>query len=551
MRHLFFVFIVLFAGIAHGQEAASYTCPMHPHYISTDADGVCPICGMDLVPVAQASSGDSGREEGIAVSSAMIQTMGVRTAPAEVVSFARQIRAFGRVEPSTRAETVVASRVEGWIEDLSVTAEGDRVEKGDLLYRVYSPDLIGAQQDYLAALRTGADGRIDAAAQRLRSLGMQNAVIASLREGRAVIERMPVTAEENGVVAELAVRDGTYVRPGAIILRLQRYDEVWIIASVAEQDLPAIAEGTLATVSVSAAAVPEREARVDYVYPTVNAETRTGSVRIVLSNENNALRPGAYADVTFAVEDRPRLSVPSEAILRDSRGAHVVIALGGGRFAPRPVQTGLSAMGRTEIIAGLQPGEEIVTSGQFLLDSESSLREGFAKMSGGLGPEVALSDLPMTEETLAMVDHFVDAALYIHEALVDGYSVQPSFLEPTLRVGETLRARYANTRLSPIILHTEGAVRAAQNADGPEELAAALSDLMEGLRPWLLEGAPQHYADNGLALFQTEEDHLWVQEGSGPINPYGNGVAERIEWPEAMTMGGAPSNRPAMAGHNH
>ncbi len=550
MKQLVLILIVLFAGVAHGQEAATYTCPMHPHYISTDADGVCPICGMDLVPVSEAPSGDSGDQAGIAVSPAMIQTMGVRTAPAEVVSFARQVRAFGRVEPSTRAETVAASRVEGWIEDLSVTAEGDRVEAGDLLYRVYSPDLIGAQQDYLAALRSGAGGRIEAAAQRLRSLGMQDSVIETLREGRAVIERMPVTAEENGVVSALSVRDGTYVTPGDVILRLQRYDEVWIIASVAEQDLPSIDEGTPATVSVSAAAVPEREARVDYVYPTVDPDTRTGRVRIVLSNEDEALRPGAYADVTFAVDDRPRLSVPSEAILRDSRGAHVVIALGGGRFAPRPVQPGLSGLGRTEIVAGLEPGEQIVTSGQFLLDSEASLREGFSKMNGGLGPEVPLSDLPMTDETLAMVDHFVDAALYFHEALVDGYAVQPSFLDPTLGVGETLRARYANTRLSPILLHAEGAVRAAQAVEGPAELADALSDLMEGLRPWLLEGAPQHYAEEGLTLFRAGEDRLWVQEGGDPVNPYGDGDAERIVWPDAMAMDNV-SDRPAMAGHNH
>ncbi|ADM10800.1 heavy metal efflux protein, putative [Parvularcula bermudensis HTCC2503] len=550
MKHLILILIVLFAGAAHAQETETYTCPMHPHYISMDADGVCPICGMDLVPVSEAPLVDGGDQAGIAVSPAMIQTMGVRTAPAEVVSFARQVRAFGRVEPSTRAETVAASRVEGWIEDLAVTAEGDRVEAGDLLYRVYSPDLIGAQQDYLAALRSGAGGRIEAAAQRLRSLGMQDGVIATLREGRAVIERMPVTAEEDGVVSALSVREGTYVTPGDVILRLQRYDEVWIIASVAEQDLPLIAEGTPATVTVSAAAVPEREATVDYVYPTIDPETRTGRVRIVLSNDDQALRTGAYADVTFAVDDRPRLSVPSEAILRDSRGAHVVMALGGGRFAPRPVQTGLSALGQTEIVAGLEPGEEIVTSGQFLLDSEASLREGFSKMGGGLGPEVPLSDLPMTDETLAMVDHFVDAALYFHEALVDGYAVQPSFLDPTLGVGETLRARYANTRLSPIILHAEGAVRAAQEAGGPAELADALSDLMEGLRPWLLEGAPQHYADEGLTLFRAGEDRLWVQEGSQPANPYGDGDAERIVWPDVMAMDDA-SDRPAMAGHNH
>ena len=141
------VFLIVLA-FAHAEDEQQYTCPMHPHYISTDPDGNCPICGMDLVPVASDGAAPDGGGTTITVAPAMIQTMGVRTAAVETASFSRIVRAYGNVEPNTRRETISASRVEGWIEDLAVTAEGDTVAPGQLLYRVYSPDLVAAQKDF-------------------------------------------------------------------------------------------------------------------------------------------------------------------------------------------------------------------------------------------------------------------------------------------------------------------------------------------------------------------------------------------------------------------
>ena len=176
-------------------QAAQYTCPMHPHYISTDPDGACPICGMDLVPVKNNANADTGikTNSGINVSSAMLQTMGVRTSKAKVIEFGRTLRAFGTVEANERLENVSVSRLEGWIEDLNVRAEGDTVVDGDLLYRIYSPDLIAAQRDYVGALSSGNEKRILSVKQRLLSTGMQEQALRQLTQRKTVIDKVPVS----------------------------------------------------------------------------------------------------------------------------------------------------------------------------------------------------------------------------------------------------------------------------------------------------------------------------------------------------------------------
>ncbi len=526
-----------------GAQASQYTCPMHPHYVSTDPNGTCPICGMDLVPAS--ADADASRGDGaIAVAPEMIQTMGVRIVPAEIADFGKSVRAFGAVETNERLETVVASRLEGWIETLAVRAEGDAVRPGALLYRVYSPDLIAAQQDHLNALDLGNESRIAASRQRLRSLGMQRHAIEQLAQTRELIERVPVYAETGGTVAELQTREGDYVKPGAPIMRLQSYAAVWVMASIPEADLPLVAAGLRVRLDFPSAPEAPAEGTVDYIYPTIDPRTRTARVRIEVDNAAGYLRPGAYADVVMDLGGEARLSVPSEAVLRDSRGAHVIVALGDGRFAGRAVRTGVSANGRTEILAGLTSGERVVASGQFMLDSEVHLREGFSKLqpftSTPAGPGTPLSALPVDASTLAEIDHFTDMALYVHEALTDGYRIDPYFLDPALGLGETLRIRFSNTKLVPILENAEAALRAAKTVRRGEPLADELARLMKALEPWLLSGAPIHYRDAGFVLFRDAgSGHLWIQEGGDPRNPYGDGEAETIAWPDPMAVGGA------------
>jgi Cu(I)/Ag(I) efflux system membrane fusion protein len=263
------------------------------------------------------------------------------------------------------------------------------------------------------------------------------------------------------------------------------------------------------------------------------------------------VRPGAYADISMNLGGEARLSVPTEAVLRDSSGAHIIVALGGGRFAGRDVRTGASANAQTEILAGLEPGELIVASGQFMLDSEVNLREGLAKLQPPstlkIGPDTPLSDLPIDATTLAEIDHFTDIALYFHEALTDGYRIDPNFVDPAIQLGERLQTRFANTKLVPILEMSETILRVAKDARKDQALADQLSQLMEALEPWLLEGAPIHYRDAGLTLFKdAESGRIWLQESEAPTNPYSDADAEIVAWPDPM----AGMEMPASDGHS-
>lgn len=354
---------------------ALYTCPMHPNYLSLDPSGRCPICGMELVPAENTQGGSS-----VAVEPAMVQTMGIRTAEAAVTTFGRSVRAFGTVETDERLEAVSAARIEGWVRSLEVSAIGDAVTDGDLLLRIYSPELISAQQDYLHADASGDARRIAAVYQRLRSIGMQAAAIDQLAREERIIEEVPVYAEASGTVVQLEVSAGDYVKPGDPILTLQSFAQVWVMARIPEQDLPLMRGGLPASLTFPSAPDAPGSGQVDYIYPTIDSATRTGRVRIEVDNDLGLLRPGAYADITLDLPGEPRLSIPTEAVLRDSRGAHVIVALGNGRFAPRSLNTGLVSGERTEVLSGLAEGELVVASGQFLLDSEVNLREGLSRL---------------------------------------------------------------------------------------------------------------------------------------------------------------------------
>jgi len=527
------------------QVAQTYTCPMHPHYISTDPDGTCPICGMDLVPVTSGTAQDNA----VSVSPDMIQTMGIRTSPVTAYNFNNSLRAYGTVEPNTRLESMAASRLEGWISGLTVRAEGDVVRRGQRLYFIYAPDLIAAQKDYLASLRIGNTRRIEAVTQRLKSVGLQDSLIERLTETQELIDRVPVYSEGYGVVTELMVRDGDYLKPGDPVVRLQRYDKVWVIASIPESDLSNMSEGLTATLDFETLPNDPVQGRVDYIYPTINAETRTARVRIGLDNDDGKLKPGAYADIRFERDNDEKttsaLAVPSQAILRDSRGSHVILALGDGRFEPKAVRTGRNANGRVEILSGLSAGDVIVSSGQFMLDSEASLRSGFSAREDALpafDENTPLSDLPINAAKLSEIDHLIDTALYFHEALVDGYQIDPYFLDPTLALITKLETEFDGSKLAPILTEAKSTILSAKDNRSGDDLAASLARLMTALDPWLVLGAPSHYNQKGVLFFSdVQTGRLWLQMGGQAANPYSNGEARLIPWPDPMAnMSDAP-----------
>lgn len=552
--------ILVAAATAHAQspEAASsedgeqrYTCPMHPHYISDDP-GSCPICGMDLVPMegggADAQGGASaGARPAVTTSPAMLQTVGVRTAEVERAEFGGRIEAFAQIAANERLQSAVSTRTPGWIERLYARAVGDEVSTGDLLFEFYSPELVSAQMDYFSARASNAR-RAEASLRRLEALGMGPIAIARMREIGEPLRIVPVFAERDGVVSELNVAEGDYLPVGADVLTLQDYSTVWVIAEAPQSDLVHLAEGQSADVRLArgGAAV---SGEVDYIYPTFDARTRTGRVRVAVPNPSGALRPGAFASVTFAGDSERRLAVPSEAVLYSEDGARVVVALGGGRFEPRAIETGLSENGFTEVRRGLAEGETVVASGQFLIDSESRLRESFARMQGADTP---LSALELSEAEFAMVDHVVDAALYVHEALRDGYDVQPSFFQPAIDAAELIAGRYQG-RLGTIMEESATALQDLTEARTASELEAGLDALVETIRPWLMS-RPQRYEALGLSIYEAN-GRAWLEAGTTrPFNPYGDGDPRRVTWPESAPEHGQAedmSEDPMRAGGGH
>lgn len=547
------------------KSGQKWTCPMHPHYIANEF-GTCPICGMDLVKLDTGASspdaaGSAPGRTAITVAPETLQTMGVRLAKAEMTTFGRIIRSFGIIADNERLQSELTARLEGWIEDLKIRAVGDQVKKGDLLFTLYAPEFAVSQRDYLDALNGRDRSRIELVKTRLRAFGMQERAIDELVNKGSALDFVPYYADRTGTVSMIDLRPGSYVKRGGILTRIQDYSQVWLMVSVPEKDLGFISIGTPAQVTMPN--LPGREilATVEYVYPTVDTKTRTGKVRLVLDNADGQLRPGAYADVAFEVAAEQRLAIPTEAILISGGGRYVVASLGEGRFEPRTVTTGLTSGRWTEVSGEIQAGDEIVVSGQFLINSESALRESFRKLER---LQLPMSLLKLTDAQFAMVDHFVDAALYIHEALTDGYDVDPKALNAAIEVKTLLWPAFQHTRLAYVMQDSVKALEKAQAARTSSEAKAALGDLVKALMPWMQDGAPAHYASKKLTLYRdSATKRVWVQMEGKPANPYGEDKAELLPWPKTdkpaaakpdpSEAAGKPAAPPAanMTGHRH
>ncbi|PIR33671.1 MAG: efflux transporter periplasmic adaptor subunit, partial [Alphaproteobacteria bacterium CG11_big_fil_rev_8_21_14_0_20_44_7] len=414
-------------------------------------------------------------------------------------------------------------------------------------FTLYSPDLISAQQDYIAALATGIQGRINSSAKRLKSLGAGNKTIEQIKAKRQKLENLPFYAEIDGIVSHLMVNQGSYVKPGMQIATIQDYSSVWIDVSVAEKDLQFIKKDGKATVSFPNLGNIERTARIDYIHPTIDADSRTGQVRLVMDNPNGTLRPGAYADVIFETNIDKRLSVPSEAILKSAEGDFVVMALGAGRFQSQLVQTGVSSRGRTEIKYGIENGEEVVVSSQFLIDSESSLRESFRKLQKVQTP---LSLLEVNKDQQAMIDHLIDAALYLHEVQTTDAEIDTAMLMPALKLNDHLMPKFRGTKLQFILQDAEKALMAANEAITEETQQQALAQLVTALKPWIMEGKPKYYKDKGIKLYLDHgTGNHWLQLKGDMTNPYGSGHAVEVELPDKVDAEAPTVTAPAGGAH--
>jgi len=277
----------------------------------------------------------------------------------------------------------VHTRVDGWIEKLVTKATGDPVEKGQLLFELYSPTLVNAQEEFLTAARSGNAALLKASRDRLAALGVSDSEVARLEKDRTVRQRVRVYAEGDGVIAHLGVREGIFVTPATEVMSIAKLDRVWVIAEVFEQQSAWVKPGQKAIVELDYLPGETFNGTVDYVYPELDPRTRTLRVRLRFDNADVQLRPNMFARVEIAAEGFGNVvNVPREAVIRGGSMNRVVVALGDGRFQARPVRIGIESGDRMAIRSGLEAGETVVVSGQFLIDSESNIESALTRMSG-------------------------------------------------------------------------------------------------------------------------------------------------------------------------
>lgn len=381
---------------ANGKRVLYWHDPMVPGQ-KFDKPGKSPFMDMQLVPVYA----DSANDAGVSVASTMQQSLGLRTAVVEQAALSPQLEAVATIAYNERDNVALQARASGYVEKLYVRAVLDPVRKGQALADIYVPDWIAAQEEFLSVLRMRAQDKtfnanlLDGARQRMRLAGMSEAQIRLLESSGRVHPRMTLAAPIGGVLTELSVREGMSVTPGAPLVRITGLNTVWLYADVAESVAAQIRPGLAVTAQVTGLPNKTFSGRVNAVLPDVNAATRTIKVRIELANPQLALAPGMYARVAFALApSKPALLIPSEAVIQTGKRSLVMLAQDAGKYSPVEIKIGREAGGKTEVLDGLQAGQKVVVSGQFLLDSEASLK--------GLTPTVpgtsASSDSQMETE---------------------------------------------------------------------------------------------------------------------------------------------------------
>ncbi len=362
---------------AEDEEILYWVAPMDANY-RRDKPGKSPM-GMDLIPV-YAGAEDEGST--VTISPAVIQNLGVRTARAELSRLWRGIDTVGYVDYDESRVSHIHMRTSGWIENLKVRSEGERVKKGERLFELYSPELVNAQEEFVTALSSGNKGLIRASRERLSALGVADSQIKTLQKNKKVLQRISVYAPQDGVVSALPVREGMYVKPSMKVMTLGDLSSVWLLAEVFERQANWVKVGQPAEVKMSYIPGQTWEGNVEYIYPSLDPKTRTLKVRLRFDNPGELLKPNMYANVKiYGGAKENAIIIPIEGLIRTGRSERVIMALGDGKFEAREVVSGIESGDYVEIKSGISDGEKIVISGQFLIDSEASMRASFNRMS--------------------------------------------------------------------------------------------------------------------------------------------------------------------------
>lgn len=392
-----------------------WVAPMDANY-KRDKPGKSPM-GMDLVPVYD--DGGKGPDEGpgtIRISSDVVNNLGVRTAMVGYKSLHTQINTVGYVTYDEDKLVHIHPRVQGWIEKLYVKAIGDPVKKDQPLYDIYSPELVNAQEELLLALDRKNSRLISAAKDRLKALQLPKSAISKLIKTKKVQQNITFYAPQNGVVENLKIREGFFVKPGSTLMSIGDLSQVWVEAEVFERQAGQVEAGTPITMTLDYLPGKTWQGQVDYIYPTLDAKTRTVKVRLRFNNEKGEFKPNMFAQIAIHTQgDESALLIPKEALIRTGTQDRVVLALGEGSYKSISVNVGRFDSENVEILSGLSEGEKIVTSAQFLLDSESSKSSDFKRMNYSQDSSESVEEMDMGDNiSSATVNGTVVSAMIGH-----------------------------------------------------------------------------------------------------------------------------------------
>jgi len=402
-------------------QSLRYHCPMHPAMVS-DHPADCPICSMRMVPMddaetvgiatesATASAASAPMPErvhaapvagraAVKVSAQKRQLIGARTAPVERAPLVREIRAVGRVAYDETRLRTVSTKVGGWVEHLFANTTGQLVKQGQPLLSIYSPDLVSSVQEYVLAVRgreqladspaarDTTERLVTSARRRLELLGVTRQQIRELDESGDVPTAMTLVAPIGGSIIARNVTQGDRIEPGTKLLDIAELRHVWVVADVYEYELPFVQAGHTATITLSYLPGQTFEGRIAFVYPTVSETTRTATVRIEVPNDGLTLKPEMYAQVEIHADLGQRLTVPDSAVISTGTRDLAFVDRGDGYFEPRELKVGLRLPDRMEVLNGVVDGEQVLTSGNFLIDSESNMKAALAAV--GSAPPAA------------------------------------------------------------------------------------------------------------------------------------------------------------------
>jgi Cu(I)/Ag(I) efflux system membrane fusion protein len=358
------------------KEILYWVAPMDPNY-QRDKPGKSPM-GMDLVPVY---ADDNAQGGSVSIKPEVVQNLGVRTVKAERTRLWRGIDTVGYVDYDESRVSHIHLRTEGWIENLAVKSEGERVKKDERLFDLYSPELVNAQKEFVTALSSGNKSLIRASKPRLAALGVSDSQIKQIEKTRQTRHHISIYAPQDGVVSSLMVREGMFVKPTMNVMSLGDLSSVWLLAEVFEKQAQWVRVGQDAEVRLSYVPGHVWQGKVEYIYPSLDPKTRTLKIRLRFENPDEGLKPNMYANVRiFGGPKENIIVIPLEGLIRTGREERVIIDLDEGRFEAREVVSGIESGDYVEIIQGVDEGERVVTSGQFLIDSEASMRAGIKRM---------------------------------------------------------------------------------------------------------------------------------------------------------------------------